>query len=711
MADLTEMALVLTRGLVAFGCLAIASAAPVLADGPADNQAENVRPIPPAGIEVDAEAVDALQANAAMVRKRWQQLIDAAKTDKQGSTALARLIDLEPEVLVFPRAVEMTIEQSIFYSPKALTDADRLLEIANERIDRIAAGASWAEVVGLGTSNENQLIAGGYRSKIDDSFQPYGVVVPANVNAVDALPIRMDVWLHGRGEKVSELAFLNKHSNRPDRYRTGNEPMPQSAIVAHPYGRYSNAFKFAGEVDVLELIDYLQRRVAIDDQRIAIRGFSMGGAGCWQFATHYADRFFAATPGAGFSETPLFLKVFQGEDAAGTAPSHQKTLWQLYDCPPWAANLRNLPTIAYSGEIDRQKQAADVMESELEKHGIDLVHLIGPQTAHKIHPDAKQEIARRLDLIEQQIQPGVPRNVHLTTMTLRYSKMHWIEVTGMQQHWSPATVDAAVIRHPADSGEQIEIECENVTRLRLNFDAGQWPGKPNGRVGVMINGNHVTNASNGPMVGSDRSFTAEFMHDGEWKIATEDSTSLRKRPGLQGPIDDAFMNRFVFVMPSGTSTDPIVEKWIQEVSKHAMDHWRLHFRGDIRVIQDTDVDAAMMANQNVILFGDATSNQVIAELLPKLPLNWTQEQIRVGNNEVDGAGHVPVMIYPNPESPNHYVVINSGFTFREYDYLNNARQTPKLPDWAILNVSKGSTFRDPGKVVAAGFFDEAWQPK
>ncbi|MEP6171392.1 MAG: hypothetical protein ABJ208_22135, partial [Rhodopirellula bahusiensis] len=190
------MALVLTRGLVAFGCLAIASASPVLADGPADNQAENVRPIPPAGIEVDAEAVDALQAKAAMVRKRWQQLVDAAKTDKQGSTALARLIDLEPEVLVFPRAVEMTIEQSIFYSPKALSDADRLLEIANERIDRIAAGASWAEVVKLETNNETQLIAGGYRSKIDDSFQPYGVVVPANVNAVDALPIRMDVWLH-----------------------------------------------------------------------------------------------------------------------------------------------------------------------------------------------------------------------------------------------------------------------------------------------------------------------------------------------------------------------------------------------------------------------------------------------------------------------------------------------------------------------------------
>ena len=42
-----------------------------------------------------------------------------------------------------------------------------------------------------------------------------------------------------------------------------------------------------------------------------------------------------------------------------------------------------------------------------------------------------------------------------------------------------------------------------------------------------------------------------------------------------------------------------------------------------------------------------------------------------------------MLIYPNPLNPKQYVVLNSGFTFREYDYLNNARQVPKLPDWAV----------------------------
>jgi len=57
---------------------------------------------------------------------------------------------------------------------------------------------------------------------------------------------------------------------------------------------------------------------------------------------------------------------------------------------------------------------------------------------------------------------------------------------------------------------------------------------------------------------------------------------------------------------------------------------------------------------------------------------------------------------------NRYVVLNSGFTFREYDYLNNARQISKLPDWAVIDVTTPANGRYPGNVKDAGFFDEKW---
>ena len=67
------------------------------------------------------------------------------------------------------------------------------------------------------------------------------------------------------------------------------------------------------------------------------------------------------------------------------------------------------------------------------------------------------------------------------------------------------------------------------------------------------------------------------------------------------------------------------------------------------------------------------------------------------------------MIYPNPLNPRRYVVLNSGFTFREFDYLNNARQTPKLPDYAVVDVRVPTTARAPGGIVDAGFFGEKWE--
>src|SRR6185436_5656051 len=119
---------------------------------------------------------------------------------------------------------------------------------------------------------------------------------------------------------------------------------------------------------------------------IAIRGFSMGGAGCWQMAVHYPDLWFAANPGAGFAETPEFLRTFQQELLAPTA--WEKTLWRWYDCTGYAANLYNCPTVAYSGELDQQKQAADLMERALANEQLTLTHIIGPQTKHAIHPVA-----------------------------------------------------------------------------------------------------------------------------------------------------------------------------------------------------------------------------------------------------------------------------------------------------------------------------------
>src|SRR5262249_21728116 len=157
--------------------------------------------------------------------------------------------------------------------------------------------------------------------------------------------------------------------------------------------------------------------------------FSMGGAACWQFAVHYAGRWAAAAPGAGFSETADFLKVFQNEPVKPTW--YEKKLWHLYDCTDWAMNLYHCPTVAYSGEIDKQKQAADMMEKALAEEGIKLVHIIGPKTGHSYQADAKKEVNRRIDSIMKMGKDPVPVDLRFTTWTLRYNRMMWIRVDGL----------------------------------------------------------------------------------------------------------------------------------------------------------------------------------------------------------------------------------------------------------------------------------------
>ena len=678
------------------------------ADGPKDNDPGSIRAIPPLGLELSDSVSQSLRMRCRQIRERWGAVVEkySKKTESKNPYQRARseadlkkLNNLASEILVFPRAVEIAIELQQFYKKPEIDAAIQLLELAEQRIQRAEMTLDWGTIVGLSDGSSRQLVVGGFESKIDGSYQPYAIVIPSGFTPGDSRSRRLDVWFHGRGETLSEVSFLQKGRTNAGQYT------PDDSFVLHPYGRYSNAFKFAGEIDVLEAMDYVSKRLPVDNDRISARGFSMGGAACWQFATHYADRFFAANPGAGFSETPEFLKSFQGEDLTGT-PSYQRTLWRMYDCPPWSRNLIHCPTVAYSGEIDRQKQAADVMEAVLKEQGIELVHIIGPKTAHKIHDDSKREIEQRMGALARNIPITVPAEIDFTTYTLRYYKMHWLEVHGLEQHWEKGHVRASLGRDP-QGNDVIQIIPENVTRIRLKFDSGQWTGRFPGKPIVNIGQDAIV----GPSIRSDRSWSMDLeLRDGQWRSSANAPSRLVKRPGLQGPIDDAFMGSFLFVAPTGKAVDPEFEAWSKGELEHAMLHWRKHFRGDIRVIEDTKVTDADIANHHLVLFGDAKSNQVLRRVIDQIPIVWNDQQVKIGTHQFPSDDKAVLMVYPNPANPERYLVLNSGFTFREYDYLNNARQTPKLPDWAVVDISEGATGRDPGKIEAAGFFNEHWMP-
>lgn len=632
---------------------------------------------PPEGIPIPSEIKNDLESG---VSSLGHEIDDLNKSLQSQPT----LPDLLPDVQIYYNAVRYALDDNIFYSTNEFSAARKLLDEGHARVRSLRDGqAPWNSATGL--------IVRGYKSKVDGSIQPYGLVVPPTFSPSANHQHRLDFWYHGRNVKLSELSFIT------DREHNRGEFTPPDTFVLHPYGRLCNANKFVGEVDTFEALENVRKHYPIDENRISVRGFSMGGAATWHLGAHYASLWAAISPGAGFVDTYIFQKVSRWPTQP---PWYVQKLWHLYDVTDYAANLFNCPVVAYSGEIDGQREAAELMNRAMAREGIDLVHIIGPKTAHKFEPKAKEEVARRVDALMEKGRDPLPKKVRLTTWTLRYNNMAWVTVDGLEQHWTRARVDAEIV-----ASDIIKATTTNVSALTFSFanqhgvPSGMRDGQPLRISKIVLDGQLLPSAPNSP----DGSWIAHFeKQKSRWAPVTPTFLSAKKRHGLQGPIDDAFMDSFIMVRPTGKPMNDELGDWAATAMSDAIREWRLQFRGDAPVKDDRAITDADIANNNLLLWGDPRSNRMLARIASKLPLQWDRSKISVPGNTYSSRDHIPVLIYPNPLNPKHYVVLNSGFTFADEAPTSNALQIPKLPDYAVLNINTRA-------IENAGFFDDAWQ--
>lgn len=633
------------------------------------------RTIPPPGIQLPAEQRDRL---ARKLHDAKQRLEIVSKNQ------------LAADAAIFIKAVDFALRHDEFYAESEIGRADTALQLADQRLAALAEGKSpWRA--------ERGLVVRGYRSSVDGSAQPYGLVLPDDLDLTRPAPLY--VWLHGRGDKTTDLHFIHQCLTRRPNIA------PQDAIVLQAFGRHCIGFKSAGEIDVLEAIDHVASQYPIDPDRVVLMGFSMGGAGAWHIGAHYADRFVAMSPGAGFAETAKYNRLKPGD----FPPSYEQTLWTLYDVPNYTRNLFNLPCVAYSGEIDPQQQAARIMEAAFQSEGRELPHVIGPGMGHKYHPDSLADIMRRMAEAVERGRDRNPKKITLQTRTLRYNKMHWLELLRLDEHWQDTRADAEV-----REDDTLVITTKNVAALRLHG----WEDQPAAK--ITIDGRKLEVPSRPPMTPP---FLLVKVNNNGWVWSRDDTPrdesgektsratpaqQLVKRHGLQGPIDDAFMAPFLVVTPSGQSKHPRVEQWVEFEREHFLNRWRALYRGEVRLKRDSDVTDDDIRAYHLILWGDADSNSIIKRIAAGLPIGWNETSLTVAGQTYDASSHVPLMIYPNPLHADKYVVLNSGPTHREGHDRTNSLQNPKLPDWAVIDIRQPPDAFTPGRVVAADFFDERW---
>jgi hypothetical protein len=617
--------------------------------------------VPPNGIPIASADRSELQSGAEALGQEIRSL-QRELADKPD------LINLLPDVQIFHKAVNWALRYDEFYRSNEVGLARLLLKQGRERAGQLRdARTPWLSATGL--------VVRGYLSRIDRSIQPYGLVVPPGFAGTHDQPRRLDVWLHGRDNHLTELKFI------AERQKSYGEFTPTDTIVLHPYGRYCNAFKFAGETDVFEAMEHVKRFYRIDDRRIALRGFSMGGAGVWHLAAHHPGVWAVAAPGAGFAETAEYQKLGTNRFKV---PWWEQRLWQRYDATDYAANFFNLPVIAYNGTDDSQRQAADVMERALKKEGLTLLRVWGTNVGHKYTPEAKNELNQFVDDVVARGKTNYPSKVHLTTRSAAYNWNGGVRIRRLEREWERADVVLEVLR------DRWTISVTNVSTFEIERPAGEFASW------ISLNGQSLSRKGRGQRVVFQKRANAK------WRINFTDPFELAKEFGQQGPIDDAFTDRFLFVRPTGQPQNAAAAAWLATKMARATNDWRAQFRGEVQVKDDTEVTDADLA-QNLILWGDPQSNRLLARIAKRLPIQWNAKSVQVGRRSFSATNHVPAYIFPNPLSRAHYVVVNSGFTFAAAGLGSNAQQTPKLPDYAVFD------FQRDGAVVLADFFDEEWR--
>jgi hypothetical protein len=603
----------------------------------------------------------------------------------------ARHVDdgLLADVAVYHKAAVWALRYADdeFYSKRYLADALAALDRGLLRAEQLAAGQpAWPQQRGS--------LVRAYRSRIDDSVQPYAVTVPENYDG--KRPMRLDVMLHGRGTTLTEVSFIAAHDSPK-----ASAPAADY-IRLDVYGRGNNAYRWAGETDVFEAIESVKSRYAIDPRQVVLRGFSMGGAGAWHLGLHYPGTWAAVEAGAGFTETKRYARL----DAL---PPPQDELLHIYDATDYALNAVDMPFVGYGGEEDTQLQGSTNIREQLDREGFhfrrnglnwlptdsSVLFLVGPKTAHKFHPDSKKQSD---EFINAALTRQQPRNqLRFVTYTTRYDRCDWLRVTGLEHHYQRAEVTA---NRSADD-TQWEISAKNVTRLVLP--------ELSRTAALHVNGAAVPLPAGLPAASGETllektatGWTVRRVAIGKW----EDNTELRKTHGRQGPIDDALCDSFLCVRPTGKPLNRVPHQYALATLDRLAKEFPKWMRGDVRIKDDTAVTSDDIARCNLLLFGDPGSNKLIKQVAGKLPIRWTSKTIEVGGNKYSTADQVLAMIYPNPLNPRRYVLLNSGHTFGAADFRGtNALLYPRLGDYAVLKVGGDGK----SAVVLSGLFDERWQ--
>lgn len=456
-----------------------------------------------------------------------------------------------------------------------------------------------------------------FKSKIDGSIQPLLVKIPKGYTPEKSWPLL--VTLHGLGDGPI-LA-----------------PGMETMVQIGPYGRGSVWYSGIGERDVFECIEMAKKLFSIDEDRLYLCGFSMGGMGTFDLGFKYPDVWAACVPVCGRC---ISLDLVE--------------------------NARYLPFWINTGNKDI------MIPPKYSKAAYDRAKQLGfSEWKYTEYENMGHDFSINWKEVEEWLltkkRTTNPKRVSFHTKDIRFNSAYWLEITKINRYGKVARMDAEI------DGQKIDIKTENVSNyiLRLNdtlINAAQ-------RVQIIENDVKI--------------FDSFLDKDGCFVKTNRNKDAIFKRPGLSGPLWDIYSSFCLLVYGTKSKDKSLIKASRKCAESFSNPAWMS--RVNFKIVPDKDVSNKDVTGNNVVLFGNPEMNEVMARMSDKLPIQANANSVSARNMKYSGDNVGFVLIYPNPLNQDKYIAIFSGNTANAINCFDKIwprfTSVPKDIDFGVFEVN------------------------
>jgi poly(3-hydroxybutyrate) depolymerase len=504
-----------------------------------------------------------------------------------------------------------------------------------------------------------------FRSQIDDTEQPYALYIPRDFDHARRYPLVISLHEGNSSHRLNLRRVFGRGNLAAEAYEHASPRFPRlrdiDYIVASPLARGGmGGYQGVAEREVYDVLDDVERRLPIDQDRVYLTGISAGGAGALWLAATRPD-------------------IWAAVAAVCPAPAPEAT--------ELAGNLVNVPVHLFHGDADPvvSVELSRLWTAKLAAYGAPVEYAEYRGVRHNSWELAYKDGAV-FDWFGQHKRNRFPDRVRYATRSYNYNSAYWVRIDELTPG-RLATIDARFVK-----ANRIEAKTSGIGAFTLELK-GHPAYSARRPLHITVDGNQVRVRTAATLSFSRR--------NGGWTSKRYIAPKAAKGRGAEGPISDAMSNRHIYVYGTGGAPGAAeMEQRRGQAARAAA--WSAPGSPapvSFRVLADKDVSESDAESANLILFGGKETNSLIARFSAQLPI-----ELNAG-----AADYSLTFIYPQGR---RYIVINSGLP-----WWTGAEYSGRTPGLGIPSpYAVAVTFEDfilfKGSlehVIAEGRFDDQWR--